>query len=346
MSTVLIAFTSIATASVLMTSLLVSPSFRDDTILQMKRIYIAAGEFRQNRWNQFLDIVGDDPDKLWSLGSWIVLMITYWVVGGIYTFFDLTNKPEVLRQYKVQPGTNEPITYKNLFKILGLVLFNQIVVTVPLSMYLGKAMIWRGTPGLRELPPFYEMILHVVLCVLIEEVAFYYSHRLLHHRRIYKYIHKRHHEWTAPISIVALYSNPIEHIFSNVLPVFLGIFILKSHLATAWLWFSLAIAFTLSEHSGYHLPFFPSSEAHDFHHKTSVVQASHSDFSLYKKLTKIKFNNCYGVLGVLDWFHGTDLEFRKTMGFPRHRILLGLDCARKVYPDIADQTKRLAKKKN
>lgn len=44
-------------------------------------------------------------------------MITYWVVGGIYTFFDLTNKPEVLRQYKVQPGTNEPITYKNLFKV-------------------------------------------------------------------------------------------------------------------------------------------------------------------------------------------------------------------------------------
>lgn len=69
MSTVLIAFTTIATASVLMTSLLVSPSFRDDTILQMKRIYTAAGEFRQNRWNQFLDIVGDDPDKLWSLGE-------------------------------------------------------------------------------------------------------------------------------------------------------------------------------------------------------------------------------------------------------------------------------------
>lgn len=57
-----------------------------------------------------------------------------------------------------------------------------------------------------------------------------------------------------------------EHIFSNILPPFLGVFICRSHIATAWLWFTMALLSTLNAHSGYHFPFFPSPQAHDFHH--------------------------------------------------------------------------------
>ena len=51
---------------------------------------------------------------------------------------------------------------------------------------------------------------------------------------IVSYIHKFHHEWTAPVGVASIYAHPLEHLLSNLLPVFIGPFIMKSHLATMW----------------------------------------------------------------------------------------------------------------
>jgi fatty acid hydroxylase domain-containing protein 2 len=87
------------------------------------------------------------------------------------------------------------------------------------------------------------------------------------------------------------------------------------------IWFTLAIFSTITVHSGYHLPLMLSPEFHDFHH--------------------LKFNTCYGVIGLLDCacvvdeahhrpdarladLHGTDSLFRSSPQFKNHKILLSL----------------------
>uniref|UniRef100_A0A914W4A6 Fatty acid hydroxylase domain-containing protein n=1 Tax=Plectus sambesii TaxID=2011161 RepID=A0A914W4A6_9BILA len=142
---------------------------------------------------------------------------------------------------------------------------------------------------------------------------FYYSHRLLHHPRIYKHVHKVHHEWTAPIGIVSIYAHPFEHLVSNLLPPLVGPVLCGSHIATTWLWYTLALFSTTISHCGYHFPFLPSPESHDFHH--------------------LKFTQNYGVLGVFDRLHGTDNLFRSSKAYERHFMALSLVPVKEMYPN-------------
>ena len=54
------------------------------------------------------------------------------------------------------------------------------------------------------------LFLHCFLCLVIEDTWHYFIHQLLHHRSIYKYVHKVHHHYQAPFGMVAEYAHPIE----------------------------------------------------------------------------------------------------------------------------------------
>ncbi|KAG5683643.1 hypothetical protein PVAND_012914 [Polypedilum vanderplanki] len=293
--------------------LIIFAAFRNSVTWHLQVFWNRSADLWQHLWDQFLDYAGEDEFTLFVWWTTIYTFCIYWFFGAIYTILDITNKPKFIRKYKIQPNTNEPLDKKKLRRVILQVIFNQIFVGVPFAIFSYYALKFRGFPEIRELPTFHWVLFELGICILVEEFGFYYSHRFLHSKHIYKRIHKKHHEWQAPVAVTAIYAHPIEHIFSNILPPFLGVFICRSHLATSWLWFTMALLSTLNAHSGYHFPFFPSPEAHDFHH--------------------FKFNYNFGMLGLLDRVHGTDSLFRMSPQGQRHLMLLSFIPAHEQFPD-------------
>ncbi|KAH8265910.1 hypothetical protein KR038_010458 [Drosophila bunnanda] len=246
-----------------------------------------SGDYLQDLWLRLLEVVGEDPWRLWVLGSTVVIFSVYWLYAAIFTLMDITNRPRFLRKYKIQPGQNEPVDLRRLWSAVKVVLFNLTVVNL-LTSWVFFELVFKSenSSDIRVLPTFRRAVRDVATFVVLEEVMFYYAHRLLHHRSVYKYVHKKHHEWTAPIAAITLYAHPVEHIVANLLPVATSLALLGTHVALAYVIFALAIVNSMSDHTGYSFPWSAGSvRFHDYHHA--------------------KFNYNYGVLGLLDKLHGT-----------------------------------------
>jgi sterol desaturase/sphingolipid hydroxylase (fatty acid hydroxylase superfamily) len=72
---------------------------------------------------------------------------------------------------------------------------------------------------------------------IVASFIFYYSHRLLHTKYLYGYVHKSHHVYANPSSFVAIYSSVPDFLFSNCLSMFGPYFIFNNihpHFITAY----------------------------------------------------------------------------------------------------------------
>jgi sterol desaturase/sphingolipid hydroxylase (fatty acid hydroxylase superfamily) len=278
------------------------------------------------RW-VWQDLCGKDDWFAFVIATNLWGTLVYWTVGLSFSVLDFGNF-EWTRRYKMQPGTNQPVEKNKFIKCVLQVLFNQFVVGPVLAAIMMPALRWRGINFSQEnIPGVATFLRHLVGYAVFEELGFYYSHRLFHEvKPLYKAFHKQHHEWVASIAIAARYAHPVEDVLANVGPVMLGPLVMGSPLVFWWIWLTVALTSTVISHSGYHFPYFPSGEYHDYHH--------------------LRFETNYGAFGVLDALHNTDEKFRDSVNGYRHHTLTSLKSAREEFPDdYLETTKAAALKK-
>ncbi|HEY1013028.1 MAG TPA: sterol desaturase family protein [Herpetosiphonaceae bacterium] len=180
-------------------------------------------------------------------------------------------RPRWAEPYRIQErsGQGDRIIGPSIryFTLNGLVLLGSLVLTWPVLRLSG---VHAG-----PLPPWYVMLAQVLLFIYLDDFLFYWMHRALHTRVLYKRIHATHHRFNVPWAIAGNYMHPIEFLAIASL-VLVGPVLVSAHVMTIWIWVIFRQWEAVEGHCGYDfpwnplrwLPFHEGAAFHDFHHST------------------------------------------------------------------------------
>jgi Delta7-sterol 5-desaturase len=96
------------------------------------------------------------------------------------------------------------------------------------------------------------MIFSLVAAIVLHDCYFYWTHRLMHHKKIFKYVHRVHHESTNPSPWAAYAFHPWEALVQAlVMPIL--VFVLPLHPLTAFLFLAYMIIRNVIGHLGFEI---------------------------------------------------------------------------------------------
>lgn len=177
-------------------------------------------------------------------------------------------------------------------------------VGVPSSAELYKGAGWGRLRFHGPVPSLLTHVWQVSVAYFGYDFMFYWAHRLMHHRSLYKHCHKVHHQFHTSVGIACAHEHGLEslvQLFNWYLPIGFAGFLNRHngglHASTLFYYHCFRWIETVDAHCGYEFPFSPftmvpifgGARMHDYHHRA--------------------FDGNYGASKFWDWLCGTDAGF-------------------------------------
>ncbi|KAH0454741.1 hypothetical protein IEQ34_016665 [Dendrobium chrysotoxum] len=230
--------------------------------------------------------------QLATFGSFIIHESVFFLSGLPSICFERTG---LFSNYKIQRKNNTPDAQEKC--ILRLVLYH-VCVNLPVMIFSYPVFRWMGLKTSLPLPHWHVILSQIVFYFILEDFVFYWGHRVLHTKWLYKHVHSVHHEYATPFGLTSEYAHPAEILFLGFATI-VGPALTGPHLFTLWLWMcwrplKLIVA-TISR--GAFQTFFLYTEALNFMIFTIVFSTPNQETTHRLSLTWTGYLALMGIIG-------------------------------------------------
>ncbi len=213
--------------------------------------------------------------------GWIIcLLLTftacrYILIPGIsYIIFYVFGK-DLFKKYKIQkaPPASKQVKRELTFSISTILVFTLIGIIVVTLYKNNYTTLYTNIHDFGW--PYF--ILSLVIMIVLHDTYFYWTHRILHTKWLFKHIHKIHHQSTNPTPLSAYAFHPIEAFIESLI-VFPFIMIFPIHVLAFTIFTFIVLVMNVIGHLGYEflssdrrnrspLDMLTSSTHHNLHHQ-------------------------------------------------------------------------------
>jgi lathosterol oxidase len=195
--------------------------------------------------NGFLISLGFFQYKIISLDSYlfsfIVFIIRNFLLINVLDY--ITNKKQIINKTNILPQES----YKGEFTFY--VIKSTFIETLTFFLIKNTFISYNYYYLDIVLFPFISFLYEIIF-----DLFHYWTHRISHHRYLYRIGHKTHHKFPHPISILAYYHKPLDLLITNTIPCILTMYLLPK---ISLFMYSLILIYKtfieISGHCGKHL---------------------------------------------------------------------------------------------
>jgi Delta7-sterol 5-desaturase len=236
-------------------------------------------------------IISSFVEKFGVLISWLIgtslIFLRYLLFAGLaYGFFYCWKKKDFIHlKIQKQFPKNSQIRTELLYSILSVMIFAALGFLIFQMNKIGLTQMYQ------EIDKFgYSYLLvSLVIMIFLHDTYFYWTHRLMHHPRLFKIFHQVHHYSPNPTPWAAFAFHPLEAMVEfAIVPI--AVFLLPMHPVVIVTWSIWSVMWNVVGHLGYEMlpPSFAShslfkwlntSTHHNLHHAHS-----RGNYSLYFNL--------------------------------------------------------------
>lgn len=213
-----------------------------------------------------------------------MLSLRYVLIAGMafFVFYVIKKNSWQYKRIQFNFPTNKDYRREIMYSVFTFTFFALIGVLLIFGPFASYTMKYKAVSDMGV--PYY--IFSVLVMILIHDTYFYWTHRLMHHPRLFRYFHKVHHKSTNPSPWAAFSFHPLEAIVESGIIVLI-VFSIPFHSTAVLLFLFIMTMDNVMGHLGYEI--FPkgmnrhwlgkwinTSVNHNMHHKYF-----HGNYGLY-----------------------------------------------------------------